>query len=62
MPIKPDLPMSSRPRPQHADPRLGPRLLFLAVLFGVMLSFPLLAVFDHDRRVGGCRCFTSTSS
>jgi hypothetical protein len=53
MPTKPDLPMPNRPRPQHADPRLGPRLLFLALLFGMLLSFPLLGVFDHDRRLGG---------
>ena len=44
---------SMPPRPEHAPSRLGQRLLFLAVLFGVLLSFPLLAVFDHDGRVGG---------
>jgi hypothetical protein len=41
------------PRPEHAASRLGQRLLFLAVLFGMLLSFPMLAVFDHDGRVGG---------
>lgn len=34
-------------------PRRGPKLLFLAVLFGVLLNYPLLAVFDHDGRVAG---------
>ena len=34
-------------------PRRGPKLLFLAVLFGVLLNYPLLAMFDHDGRVGG---------
>ncbi|WP_310396296.1 hypothetical protein [Hymenobacter sp.] len=41
------------PRPDQAEPRRGQRLLFLSVLFGVLLNFPLLAVFDHDGRVGG---------
>ena len=44
---------SMPPRPERASSRLGQRLLFLAVLFGALLSFPLLAVFDHDGRVGG---------
>ena len=41
------------PRPEHAESRRGPRLLFLAALFGVLLNFPLLAVFDRAGRVGG---------
>ncbi|HEX8656834.1 MAG TPA: hypothetical protein VF690_04840 [Hymenobacter sp.] len=52
MPTKPDLPMHP-PRPEQAEPRRGQRLLFLAGLFGVLLNFPLLAVFDRDGRVGG---------
>ena len=43
-------PNSFSPRP---TPRRGPKLLFLAVLFGVLLNYPLLAVFDHDGRVAG---------
>ena len=48
----------SAPMPNSAPadrpaPRRGPRLLFLAALFGVMLNYPLLAVFDQDGRVGG---------
>ena len=39
--------------PNRSAPRRGPKLLFLAVLFGVLLNYPLLAVFDHDGRVGG---------
>lgn len=45
--------MPPRPHSEQAEPRRGQRLLFLAVLFGVLLNFPLLAVFDHDGRVGG---------
>ena len=41
-------PSSARPAPSR-----GPKLLFLAVLFGVLLNYPLLAVFDHDGRVAG---------
>ena len=32
---------------------LGPRLLFVAALFGALLTYPLLAVFDHPQRVAG---------
>ncbi|GAA4024388.1 hypothetical protein GCM10022409_05480 [Hymenobacter glaciei] len=39
--------------PVRPAPRRGPKLLFLAVLFGVLLNYPLLAVFDHNGRVGG---------
>lgn len=45
--------MPPRPRPELAAPRRGQRLLFLAVLFGGLLNFPLLGVFDRDGRVGG---------
>ena len=51
--LKPNEPTPIRRRATRTEPRLGQRLLFLAVLFGVLLSFPLLAVFDHDSRVGG---------
>ena len=50
---KPDDSMPNRRRDSHTEPRLGQRLLFLSVLFGVLLSFPLLGVFDHDSRVAG---------
>jgi hypothetical protein len=42
----PNLP-DSTPRPP------GPRLLFVAGLFGVLLNYPLLAAFDHQGRVAG---------
>ncbi|MCI1187481.1 hypothetical protein MON38_08610 [Hymenobacter sp. DH14] len=45
--IPPNSP-ASRPAP-----RRGPKLLFLAGLFGVLLNYPLLAVFDHDGRLAG---------
>ena len=45
--------MQPRPRPDDEELRRGQRLLFLTVLFGVLLTFPLLAVFDHGGRVGG---------
>ena len=51
MPTDPSMP--SRPRSEQAEPRRGQRLLFLAGLFGTLLNFPILAVFDHDGRVGG---------
>ncbi|NML64114.1 hypothetical protein HHL22_02745 [Hymenobacter sp. RP-2-7] len=31
----------------------GPRLLFVAALFAVLLNFPLLGAFDHGGRLGG---------
>ena len=46
-------PISNSSAPARPAPRRGPKLLFLAVLFGVLLNYPLLAVFDHDDRVGG---------
>lgn len=53
MPLKPEFPMPPRPPAEQVEPRRGQRLLFLALLFGVLLNFPLLAVFDHNGRVGG---------
>ncbi|MGY3087100.1 hypothetical protein ACVWYF_000126 [Hymenobacter sp. UYAg731] len=53
MPANPRFPVPIRPHPEQSESRRGHRLLFLAVLFGVLLNFPLLAVFDHDGRVGG---------
>jgi len=44
--------MPPRPRSEHAESRRGQRLLFLSGLFAVLFTFPLLAVFDHDGRVG----------
>jgi len=46
-------PVSNASAPARPAPRRGPKLLFLAVLFGVLLNYPLLTVFDHDGRVGG---------
>ena len=53
MPTDPETSMPHRPRPEHVEPRRGQRLLFLAVVFGILLNFPLLGAFDHDGRVGG---------
>jgi len=53
MPEIPDTFMPPRSRPAHAEPRRGQRLLFLAALFGLLLTYPLLAAFDRDGRVGG---------
>lgn len=44
------LPMSPQ---EQAEQRRGQRLLFSSLLFAVLLNFPLLAVFDHEGRVGG---------
>ncbi|MDQ2770326.1 MAG: hypothetical protein M3Y54_07485, partial [Bacteroidota bacterium] len=52
----PDSFAAPKPSPIPADrpaPRRGPRLLFLAALFGVLLNYPLLSAFDYDGRVGG---------
>ena len=38
---------------EAAEQRRGQRLLFVSGLFAVLLNFPLLAVFDHEGRVGG---------
>ena len=45
--------MSQLPPGDQAEQQRGQRLLFVAVLFGVLLNFPLLAVFDRDGRVAG---------
>ncbi|TGE28800.1 hypothetical protein [Hymenobacter metallicola] len=37
---------------EQAEQRRGQRLLFVSLLFGVLLNFPLLAVFDQGGRVG----------
>ncbi|MDJ0365396.1 hypothetical protein QMK33_09540 [Hymenobacter sp. H14-R3] len=44
--------MKPNPSPPNSQQR-GPRLLFVAVLFAVLLNYPLLAAFDHDGRVAG---------
>jgi hypothetical protein len=42
------------PKPTLTDPtQRGQRLLFVAVLFTVLLNYPLLAAFDRDGRVAG---------
>ena len=48
VPTPPSVPQSER-----VEQRRGQRLLFLTVLFGVVLNYPLLAVFDRDGRVAG---------
>ena len=50
---KPEPLVPPRSHPDHVESRRSQRLLFLAALFGLLLNFPLLAVFDHDGRVGG---------
>ena len=45
--------MPSMPPHEQVEQRRGQRLLFVALLFTVLLNFPLLAVFDHAGRVGG---------
>ncbi len=39
--------------PERPEQRRGQRLLFLAVLFAVLLNFPLLGAFSHDARLAG---------
>lgn len=41
------------PPQDQAEQRRGQRLLFVSLLFGVLLNFPLLAVFNQHSRVGG---------
>ena len=53
MSIKSERTIPPDPRAEQTEPRRGQRLLFLSVLFGALLNFPLLAVFDHDGRVAG---------
>ncbi len=45
--------MPNRTRPEDLEIRRGQRLLFLTMLFGVLLTYPLLGAFDHDVRLGG---------
>lgn len=45
--------MASMSPQEQAEHRRGQRLLFLGLLFAVLLNYPLLAVFDHNGRVGG---------
>ena len=45
--MKPGLP------PPDTAQRRGQRLLFVAALFALLLTYPLLAAFDHDGRVAG---------
>jgi hypothetical protein len=45
--MKPGLP------PPNTAQRRGQRLLFVAVLFALLLTYPLLAAFDHGGRVVG---------
>jgi hypothetical protein len=45
--------MKPEPTPPDAERPRGQRLLFVAGLFGMLLNFPLLAVFDHGGRVAG---------
>lgn len=45
--------MRSKSDPPEASPQRGQRLLFVAVLFAVLLNYPLLAAFDHQGRVAG---------
>ena len=45
--MPPHTPPSNASRPQ------GQRLLFVAGLFTLLLTYPLLGAFDHDGRVAG---------
>ncbi|NVO85732.1 hypothetical protein [Hymenobacter terrestris] len=45
--------LNPQPSEQRPEPRRGQRLLFLALLFGVLLNFPLLGAFSLDARVAG---------
>ncbi|MFD2784443.1 hypothetical protein [Hymenobacter rubripertinctus] len=39
--------------PERPEQRRGQQLLFVALLFGVLLNFPLLGAFNHAGRVAG---------
>ncbi len=48
----------SSPQPTPAEraaqvPRRGPRLLFVAAVFTLLLTYPLLGAFDRPTRVAG---------
>ena len=45
--------MSPKPLPPDKAQPYGQRLLFVAVLFAMLLNYPLLAAFDHNGRVAG---------
>jgi len=45
--------MLPKPTPPDASQPQGQRLLFVAVLFSLLLTYPLLGAFDHDGRVAG---------
>ncbi|WBA42805.1 hypothetical protein [Hymenobacter canadensis] len=52
-PTKPVPPLPPGPLPDQPEQRRGQRLLFVAVLFGVLLTFPFLGTFDRETRIGG---------
>lgn len=44
----------SRPAPpEQAEQRRGQRLLFVTVLFVLLLTYPLLGIFDQEQRLLG---------
>jgi len=45
--------MRPNPNDTKASPPRGQRLLYVAVLFTVLLNYPLLAAFDRSGRVAG---------
>ena len=45
--------MPPHPPPPDASRPQGQRLLFVAGLFTLLLTYPLLGAFDHDGRVAG---------
>jgi len=45
--------MQPKSNSANASPQRGPRLLFVAGLFTLLLTYPLLGAFDHDSRVAG---------
>ena len=52
----PNSQLPERPEQKHEqkpEQRRGQRLLFVALLFGVLLNFPLLGAFSHDARLAG---------
>jgi hypothetical protein len=42
--------MKEDSNPAAGEHPRGPRLLFLAALFAVLLNYPLLAIVDHNGR------------
>ncbi|WP_162910573.1 hypothetical protein [Hymenobacter oligotrophus] len=45
--------MQPPPAPEQAEQRRGQRLLFVAVLCAVLLTFPFLAIVDKPLRLAG---------